>query len=441
MDETELKEKLSYLARFEDSIREVILPPDFFRASENARRYLNPHLQAIKFHLHHLMTETRPWDFAECSKLLSSVSQYMQKEWSAHSAAVTHANSRNQPFCLYLRDFSLVAFGIQQPDPADGWGVAFANVNVGGSSQGVSFALSELRERINFVTIKHTKDISLAFQPDQTIPAIRVSDFNWKPIATELIGRSHCVVLHVEQLSPGTLYEVDRLRDAGKQQASIVINCGMNRAAVPSLQEALADFPHIFSGEQFFSDAPGETRLSSTVRNEIIQRFNRQSFSTNVEPLEFPYRILDPGDLGQYLNGSLPEAQSPSDYSNCLFVPPACAIEFKFFTQRSYAVLRTWLDHMDAVIDPLNEEGCNRYLADVREVIFSSFNLGMLGTIAWCLTIYAKISASRSSEAKNVEAAFDLLQSAERFAIMTGKESLIALQGTLRQEFSALPKA
>jgi hypothetical protein len=75
---------------------------------------------------------------------------------------------------------------------------------------------------INHVTCMHTDDLAL-LEGKWFIPGLRVHDHTWKDVLSEAIEGAKVIVFYLGAQSSGTAFELDRIRDFGLEQRTIVV--------------------------------------------------------------------------------------------------------------------------------------------------------------------------------------------------------------------------
>lgn len=145
------------------------------------------------------------------------------KKQSTHSIAketLLSCLECSKPFALYLRGFELEVvakeYGVQNA-LLPGTIMTFPNVQGNRSFE----------EGIYEMTQRYLPIVSLA-NPDgwplpAKIPKLEVQNDQWQQVVTELIDYAALIIVGVESISSGLLFELDVIREKNKQNTSIIV--------------------------------------------------------------------------------------------------------------------------------------------------------------------------------------------------------------------------
>jgi hypothetical protein len=156
---------------------------------------------------------------------------------------------------------------------------------------------------------------------------------------------------------------------------------------------------------------------------------------------------VDPGPLSQYAGGKLPEAKRPSDYGDVLFIPRECAQEFYFYVEAGHSTFQAWLEDMVFLVHPETDwQLVELFIRQVRKLIFTSINLGMIDTAANCMLVLAEISSgrawartSRMGRIECIETALRLVMCADNLARIAESADTLALSKAVREKVVSNP--
>lgn len=179
-------------------------------------------------------------------------------------AIIKEAWERQGPFCLYLRNFALGGVNTEPFDDAE------ETLEPGGGNVLTIASMADVRLQIALakhvaarVPVVGVENPSYDSRGGNTLPKLSLSDVSWRAVVRKLIAAAECIILFYDRPSAGVSIELDMIRRARRQPATVVVLPSGELSAglefVNSIRERAADVLTSGLDEPISFDKPGES--------------------------------------------------------------------------------------------------------------------------------------------------------------------------------------